>query len=489
MTKKPSVNNVKIEEMPALGMATTVDSKSSLASNLPVITADTAGGVNGKVKPPKKTRTWQENFARLVAYKEGHGDCNVPREYSKDKALGEWVKNQRSVSKTLPAERRAQLEEIGFTFSSTQVDRSRKIWEGNYQKLVAATERNGGNFNVTLKEDRSLQHWVTIQRQAHRRGNMDEERKKKLDDIGFVWKIKNDYTPRKKNDLQWQKGFAKLQEFHEEHGHCNVPKRGTDSRPLWEWLYSQRKAYNENRLPADRVHLMEGLGMKWEVDNGQVIRDQQWDSKFEEAKAFFDKHHHLEVPRSGKFGNTNLLKWLLRQREQFKNDKLSDVRKKKLEALNFDFVGESERRDKLLEELNWKDRFHELEQFEKETGIIPDGGSTAKEKSLSKWVAKQQVAYQFHDLVSARKEMLDKLGVVFPAQMPEPPMKKRQAPPSPRGATTTKTELTVGDNEMDGARTDDLGKRKAVDEASLDNVKKAKVETNAEGGTDRATVI
>ena len=47
--------------------------------------------------PAKKTRTWQENFLRLVAYKNDVGDCNVPREYVKDKALGEWVKSKYTV--------------------------------------------------------------------------------------------------------------------------------------------------------------------------------------------------------------------------------------------------------------------------------------------------------------------------------------------------------------------------------------------------------
>ena len=223
---------------------------------------------NGK-PTGKKTRTWQENYLRLVAYKDLVGDCNVPREYAKDKALGEWVKNQRSVSKTLPKERRAQLEDIGFIFSSTQLDRSKKIWDANYERLAELTKKHEGSFTKALKEDRSLQHWVTIQRQSHRRGNLDDERKKRLDDIDFIWKIKNDYTPRKKNDMQWQKGYEKLQEFHKDHNHCNVPKRPTDCRPLWEWVYSQRKAYTEKRLPADRIKLMEDLGMVWDNDMGQ----------------------------------------------------------------------------------------------------------------------------------------------------------------------------------------------------------------------------
>lgn len=207
-----------------------------------------------------------------------------------------------------------------------------------------------------------------------------------------------------------------------------------------------------------------------------VIRDAQWSKKFDDAKVFFDKHQHLEVPRSGKFGNNNLLKWLLRQREQYKNDKLCAPRKRMLEDLKFDFDGNTERRDRLLEELNWKDRYEELEFYKREKGSIPEGGTTAKEKSLAKWVAKCQVAHQFYDLDPDRKAMLDKLGVVFPAQMPEPPMKKRtsSATPTRKAAKAAKVEVMpmVVDEGIKEPKLPAL-KLASVDNKGTDKIKEA----------------
>ena len=231
-----------------------------------------------------------------------------------------------------------------------------------------------------------------------------------------------------------------------------------------------------------------------------VIRDAQWSKKFEDAKVFFSKHQHLEVPRSGKFGNNNLLKWLLRQREQYKNDKLCASREKMLEDLKFDFDGNTERRDRLLEELNWKDRYEELETYKKEKGCIPEGGTTAKEKSLAKWVAKCQVAHQFYDLDPDRKDMLDKLGVVFPAQMPEPPMKKRtsSATPSRKAAATKATKVETIPMVVDEgieerklpalklASAGNKGADKIKETVAKDNAKKANVDVPSEataGGT------
>ena len=62
---------------------------------------------------------WLEMFRRLVAYKEQHGDCDVPLKYPPDKSLGLWVKRQREQLKNAPTddERRTKLESIQFSWS------------------------------------------------------------------------------------------------------------------------------------------------------------------------------------------------------------------------------------------------------------------------------------------------------------------------------------------------------------------------------------
>ena len=39
---------------------------------------------------------WDEQLAKLVAYKEENGHSNVPLKYPADKALGAWVQSQRN---------------------------------------------------------------------------------------------------------------------------------------------------------------------------------------------------------------------------------------------------------------------------------------------------------------------------------------------------------------------------------------------------------
>lgn len=63
-------------------------------------------------------RIWYTNFKKLLLFKSEYGHCNVPRTYSEDRSLGEWVKSQRRRYKNgeLEKYRVELLEKVGFLF-------------------------------------------------------------------------------------------------------------------------------------------------------------------------------------------------------------------------------------------------------------------------------------------------------------------------------------------------------------------------------------
>lgn len=134
------------------------------------------------------------------------------------------MKNQRATQKTLSNERRTKLELIGFCFSNTQKDRSNKIWDSYYEKLKEYVERHG-NCRPTkrdTREERALQHWVSMQRQNCKRGLLSDERREKLNRLGMVWEIKATYKPRtSSDDKTWKQGYEQLLEFYKVHSHVN----------------------------------------------------------------------------------------------------------------------------------------------------------------------------------------------------------------------------------------------------------------------------
>jgi hypothetical protein len=63
--------------------------------------------------------SWEQRLAQLAAYKERHGHCNVPHEWSEDPGLGQWVATQRKNRKQgrLTPERVRQLLQLGFQWN------------------------------------------------------------------------------------------------------------------------------------------------------------------------------------------------------------------------------------------------------------------------------------------------------------------------------------------------------------------------------------
>jgi hypothetical protein len=74
-----------------------------------------------------KDRAWDSKLAELQAYKTKFNDFNVSRNWKENKALANWIRNQRTAhrSNKLSSDRIQRLEEIGF-----QLDKDDVGWAG-----------------------------------------------------------------------------------------------------------------------------------------------------------------------------------------------------------------------------------------------------------------------------------------------------------------------------------------------------------------------
>lgn len=142
---------------------------------------------------------WEVRFAELVAWVEREGRRGSGRRggacvpiASGD--LGVWVAKQRQLMRKgkLSSERIARLNDVGFVWDTAAAD-----WEEKFHALLRWKERNGGDTRVPFNSpgEDGLGWWVATQRQAQRKGKMSDERKKRLDSIGFCWNPTD--TPRR----------------------------------------------------------------------------------------------------------------------------------------------------------------------------------------------------------------------------------------------------------------------------------------------------
>ena len=194
---------------------------------------------------------WEEGFGYLKVYKEREGHCQVPHRHIENGfRLGNWVNNRRTSKNDLSKERRQQLDELGFVWDTLAA-----AWEKGYLHLKVYKARKG-DCRVPVHHIENgfrLGNWVNNQRAN--KDELSEERRQRLDELGFVW-----------NPLaeDWDKGFLHLKAYKEREGDCLVPQSHKENGfNLGNWVNWQRTSAES--LPRERMQRLDELGFVWKV--------------------------------------------------------------------------------------------------------------------------------------------------------------------------------------------------------------------------------
>ena len=153
---------------------------------------------------PKRRKSWNVRYEELRAYRDIHGDCNVPTHNKDNPSLGHWVNTQRkeyriwSAGKrsTMNQERVKMLEDIGFAWN-LQRHAKAQTWGARFEELQLYKEAYGHcNVPCRWKENPPLGQWVHTQRKEFRmwrdsqQTSMNHFRFVALQDIGFEWRLR-----------------------------------------------------------------------------------------------------------------------------------------------------------------------------------------------------------------------------------------------------------------------------------------------------------
>ncbi|GAX21474.1 hypothetical protein FisN_10Hh053 [Fistulifera solaris] len=204
---------------------------------------------------------WLERYQELKAFHEKNGHFHVTLANG-GQPLGDWMRDQRRRHKEgkLPAIRKQLLDEIGFVWSYS-------VWMDHYNQLVEFKNAHGHCRLPPSHENKALKVWVKNQRHDEIAGRLSDERKKLLDDIGFLWTRKICDAA----DNKWMDQYKKLAAYKEKYSDCKVTRNGDPKRRkddiLAQWVVSQRKAKRRNRLRSDREKLLTDIGFDFSEGN------------------------------------------------------------------------------------------------------------------------------------------------------------------------------------------------------------------------------
>ena len=258
---------------------------------------------------------WETGFQSLLKFKEREGHCLVPSDFfQNDFQLGEWTVTQRlkKNKSILPIEREDRLNEIGFIW-----DTSAHQWEKGFQSLLRFKEREG-HCLVPVKHFENgfrLGQWVNVQRTE--KSDLSETRIFKLEELGFIWDVR---------DEQWNKAFNLLKKFKEREGHCLVPVKHFENKfNLGSWTSNMRT--NKSKISEGRLIKLNDIGFIWDPDSDS------WKQGFEALTSFFDREGHCNVKSFHTENGMQLGSWVVRQRS--KKSTLSKEQLDNLAKINF----------------------------------------------------------------------------------------------------------------------------------------------------------
>lgn len=195
---------------------------------------------------------WDSSLDRLREFKRLYGHCNVPAKYPKDRRLGIWVQNQRRFWRDgiLGEDRIARLSALGFEWN---VKHAR--WAQMFSQLEDLVESHDRpSLLKRCKGDRQLERWVNEQRRLYRLGELDPERFRRLERIGFTWDAQ---------ESSWEEMYSALVAYKHLHGNCDVPHRWPDNPTFGNWVAFQRTLARKEDLPKERMNRLDTLGFRW----------------------------------------------------------------------------------------------------------------------------------------------------------------------------------------------------------------------------------
>ena len=127
-------------------------------------------------------RGWEESYAELEYYKQVHGHCNAPQEYTETPGLAGFVKQQRDEYRNghLDLERKSKLGQLGFVWNVTM-----SFWEKRYVQLESYQQVHGHcKVPSAYIETPGLGRWVARQLVEYQ-GKISPEREGLKNRIGF----------------------------------------------------------------------------------------------------------------------------------------------------------------------------------------------------------------------------------------------------------------------------------------------------------------
>lgn len=203
----------------------------------------------------------------------------------------------------------------------------------------------------------------------------------------------------------WDMYYASAKQYYEENGNLEVPARyiTEEGYALGSWLNNQkaiRKGTIVGKLTEDQIQKLDDIGMIWDS------LDYFWEQNFKLAKEYYLTYGSLDIPTNFKSKDgKHLGNWILRQRQLYKSNSLTDEQIKKLDSIGMDWM---DRVDRV-----WENGFMEAKNYSEEYGnlSVPKNYRSNTDFPLGIWIQRQRSLYKNNKISEDRIKRLTDVGM------------------------------------------------------------------------------
>ena len=249
------------------------------------------------------TMTWEDYYELAKAYYEHHGDSLIVGtfktingyEYDENGAnLGNWISAQRGKYNSLSDDRKEKLARINFVVQvndylwNNYYELAKKYYEHYGNLLIPSIFKTVNGYEID-STGIDLGNWLSQQKSRYNR--LTDDRKQKLQQIGFVISRLDD---------QWEKMYELAKTYYQHYGNSEIGYRfktinGYDEDingvSLGQWLGVQRR--NFDTLDDEKKQKLSNIEIRLENKKSFI----SWEEMFELAKKYYFEHNDLRVPQ------------------------------------------------------------------------------------------------------------------------------------------------------------------------------------------------
>ena len=203
----------------------------------------------------------------------------------------------------------------------------------------------------------------------------------------------------------WDMYYASAKQYYQENGNLEIPARyiTEEGYALGSWLNNQkaiRKGNIVGNLTKDQIQKLDEIGMIWDS------LDYFWEQNFKLAKEYYLTNENLEIPTNyrSKDGK-HLGNWILRQRQLYKSNSLTEDQIQKLDSIGMDWM---DRVDRI-----WENGFIEAKNYSDEYGnlSVPKNYRSKTNFPLGIWIQRQRSLYKNNNISEDRIKRLTDIGM------------------------------------------------------------------------------